>query len=404
MFEKFKSHINKKYTTISVYVIITVAIIFALGFATTRIGIIFKTATDVLFYLLKIFTPVFIGVVIAYIIDPMVNFTEKLYSKSKIIRFKNQKKYRSLAVFSCIIGTITLIFVLVGLFIFSITKEIANIKLDQAIALITNYINSFSDSLSSFEGKLADLNIVKSNAIDQYISQLSTSLINGLKDFTNNLAGSTKHISSYASNIVFGLIIGIYLLLDKEDFKEYCDKFSRALFTDKMQNRIKNFWEDFNRIFSGYIRGQLLDSLFMCIVLSICLTIIGIKFGMLIGVLAGLCNLIPYFGPIVAFVGTILFGMLNGQYTQVIIAIVVLLIVQQIDGNIIGPKLLGKSVSLKPIFILVAVLIGSQIAGVLGMVLAVPVAGIIKLFIKRHIDERLRKKEAAEHEAAVSKE
>lgn len=82
---------------------------------------------------------------------------------------------------------------------------------------------------------------------------------------------------------------------------------------------------------------------------------------MLIGILAGMCNLIPYFGPIVAFAGTIVFGVLNGQYTQVGIAIIVLIIVQQIDGNIVGPKLVGNSVSLKPIFILISVIIGAQI-------------------------------------------
>lgn len=391
MFEKLKSQFNKKYTTISLYVILTAVIIFILAYTATRLDIVIGGIGRGLAYIGKLLTPVFIGIVIAYILDPLVGLFEKVYKKSKLLRFKNEKKYRSLAVFSCIILILLFIIFLVGFFIFSITKQFSNIRIDEFTKIITNYINSFSNSLKGIEDNLASFNI-QSDTLKQYISRLSAILITGLSSFVNNLTANALNISGHVSNFIFGLIIAIYLLLDKKEFLRYAEKFSRALFSDRMKNKLNGFWHDFDNIFSGYIRGQLLDALFMSVVLSISLSIVGIKFGALIGVLAGLCNLIPYFGPIVAFAGTILFGVLNAQYINVVIAIVVLIIIQQIDGAIIAPKLLGNNVSLKPVFILIAVIIGAGIGGVVGMVLAVPVAALIKLFLKRYIDGKLREK------------
>ena len=182
------------------------------------------------------------------------------------------------------------------------------------------------------------------------------------------------------------------MLLEKKSFQVYGKKLSKALFEPATEEKILGFLGDLDHIFSGYIRGQLADVAIMCCMLSITLSAIGIKFGIIIGIFAGICNLVPYFGPIVAYVGTISFGLLYGQNTKVIIAVIALIIVQQIDGSIIGPKLLGDNVSLKPVFILVSVIIGSSLFGIVGMILAVPVAAMIKLMVKKFIDNRLKAK------------
>lgn len=403
MLKKIRSQVNKQYAIISIYVIITVEIIFALIFATTKIDLIIEFLVGALEYIAKIFTPILIGLIIAYILEPMVVFLERMYRSVKILKFKNDNKYRSISVFSCIMIVIFAIILLIGLFIFSITKQISSINMDDFIKIISSYINGFTDSLNSVQVKLAKFNI-KSQAIDGYITQFSTTLVDWLKNFTANLSTYTINVSGYISNFIFGLIIGIYLLLDKDVLLIYGNKFLKAIFSDKALKRIKSYWSDFDFVFSGYIRGQLTDALFMCIVLSASLSIIGIKFGALIGILGGMCNLIHYFGPMVAYFGTIFFGLLNAQYNQVIIAMIVLFIVQQIDANIVNPKLLGNSVSLRPIFILAAVIIGASIGGVIGMILAVPITGLIKLFGKRYIEERLQKKEQALEEKFVDEE
>lgn len=391
MFDKIKPQLNKKYATVSVYVIITALIILILARATFQIEDIFEGAASAVRYILKLLTPVFIGIMIAYIVNPMVVFIEKMLMKIKFFKLKNNKKYRTIAVFSSVIIIILIISLLIGAFIFSLTKQFSNINIDKITSVITSYINSFSDSLKNIELKLNNLNI-ESKAIEQYAVKFSATLTDWLKSFADNLVMNTMNISGYISNTVLGLIIAIYLLLDKDEFAIYWDKFSGAMLSEKTDKKIRSYFQDINHILSGYIRGTILDSLIMCVLLSASLSVIGIKFGLLIGILAGLCNLVPYFGPIVAFCGTILFGMLNGQYVQVFIAVIVLTVVQQIDGNIIEPKLLGSSVSLKPIFILISIIIGGEISGTLGMILAVPVAAIIKLILRRSIEGRLVKK------------
>jgi len=392
MIDKIKFKINKKYATISLYVLITTLIIFILARATFEIEGILKAVTIALKYIGKMLTPVFVGIIIAYIINPLIELIESLLRKTKFLKFKVEKNYRIIAVFACMILIILVVFFLIGSFIFSITKQISNMNFDKVIGVITSYINGFSDSLNNIEVKLRSMHI-ESKALEQYVAQFSSTLISWINNFTDNLAANTLNISGYISNFVFGLIIAVYLLLDKDDFIQYANKFSKAMFSDKNSKIIKSYLHDFDEIFSGYIRGTLLDVLFMCVALSVSLGIIGIKSGVLIGFLASLCHLVPYFGPIVAFAGTIIFGLLNAQYSQVVIAIIVLFIILQIDSNIIQPKLLGSNLSLKPIFILISIIIGAYIAGFLGMVLAVPVAALIKLFLKRIIEERIKEKE-----------
>lgn len=391
MFEKIKPKVNKKYAVISVYVIITVMIILILARATLQIENIFGALLGTLKYIGRILIPVFIGVVIAYIVNPMVANVEKMFRKIKFLKLKNEKKYRSLAVFSSVVFVLLVICLIFGTFIFSITRQFSNIEIDKVIDLVSGYINGFSDSLKNIEVKLSELKI-ESKVIEQYAGQFSITVTTWLTDLANNLVASTMNISGTISNFIFGLFIAIYLLLDKEDFAEYGNKFLKAMFSQRAEKAIKNYLIDFDYILSGYIRGTVLDALFLCVVLSIILPIIGIKYGILIGVFAGLCHLIPYFGPIAAFAGTIIFGLLNAQYVQVVIAIVVLIIVQQIDVNIVQPRLIGNRVSLKPVFILISVIVGAEIGGIVGMVLAVPAAAIIRLILKRGIDERLRKK------------
>lgn len=390
MLRKLKSYLDKKYTLISAYVILTAVIIFIIAYIIIRIDSIFSTLISFLKLFVKLLSPLFLGIAIAYVIDPLVVLFER--GLRKIIKFKSEKSYRSLAVLLCFIVITAGIFILIATFVYSITKQISNVKVDDFVGLVTSQINSFSDSIKSVQDKLLKLNI-ESKILEQYASKLSSMLASFLKSFASNFALNTLNISSYATNFLIGLIISIYLLLDKNDFIRYVKKIIKAIFSEGMQIKIKEYWRDFHNIFSGYIRGTILDAVFMSIILSVTLSVIGIKFGVLIGIMAGLCNLIPYFGPIVAFAGTIFFGLINGQYSQVLMAVIALVIIQQIDGNVIGPKLIGNNVALKPVIILISVLIGAEVGGILGMVLAVPAAGLMKLFIKRYVNNKLLKKD-----------
>lgn len=393
MFNNIKTKINKKYATIAAYVISTAAIIFALALAIIKIEEIYSFVTGIISSIFQILLPVIIAVAIAYIIDPLVCWIEDKYRKIKFIKLKKDKIYRTSAVFTAIILIIFTMTFLVFLFVFSITKQISAIGFDDGAKIITNYINNFSASLRGIENKLAALNI-ESVQISDYISQITGTFTNELQNIINNLLISTVNITSAMVNAILGIIIAMYLLIDKEYFITQRSRFARAFFKVKTRKQIKELWKDFDYIFAGFVRGQLLDVLFMCVSISLMLSIVGIKFGVLIGIISGLFNLIPYFGSIVAYIGTISFGLLNGQTKEVVIAVIILVIIQQIDAIIVGPKLLGNSVSLKPVFVMITVIIGGSIGGMLGMIISIPVAAFLKLVLSRYIDNRLKEKEA----------
>jgi predicted PurR-regulated permease PerM len=176
--------------------------------------------------------------------------------------------------------------------------------------------------------------------------------------------------------------------------KVFIKKVGTALLNPKWNKKVARLLADADSVFSGYIRGQLSDAVVMMILISLSLSIIGVKFAVLIGIFAGIANLIPYCGPFVAYFSTIIVCIVNGQYTELFIAVIVLFIIQAIDGNIIAPKLLSKSIQIHPVLVIISLIFGSAIGGLLGMLLAVPVGALIKLLFVRYIDYKLEKKDA----------
>lgn len=140
-----------------------------------------------------------------------------------------------------------------------------------------------------------------------------------------------------------------------------------------------------------------MDAFVMMVLISIVLSVVGVKFAVVIGIFAGIGNLIPYVGPFVAYVSTALVCLLDSDWKKLVVAIILLLIVQTIDGNLIGPRLLSSSIHIHPLLVVVSLFFGSAIGGLLGMLLAVPVGALIKVLFNRMIDLNLKRRGIAEH-------
>jgi len=214
-----------------------------------------------------------------------------------------------------------------------------------------------------------------------------------MKDFTDALVYAVTNISGYLTTIIFSFIIGFYFLIDGKMFISYIRKMSMALFSDNINKKLRNIVADLDMVFSGYIRGQLTDALVMMILISVTLSIIKVKFAIIIGVFAGVGNLIPYVGPIVAYISTTVVCLLNGDTRTWVVAMIALLLIQTIDGNVINPKLLSHTIKIHPLIVIVSIIFGSALGGFLGMLLAVPLGAYVKLIIVRFIDRRLEAKE-----------
>ncbi|QHQ60787.1 AI-2E family transporter [Anaerocolumna sedimenticola] len=288
-------------------------------------------------------------------------------------------------VFIVIIGIISIL-------VFTVTDQLRLANFDDIIVLVNSYLNTFNDFYNSILTKLNDLNI-QSNEITQYVKDAATYVLNYLKMAGMSIASSISNISSYITTFLFSFIIAIYFMIDGKMILDYIKKVGRALLSDKWNLRIAKFLADADSVFSGYIRGQLTDALVMVILISITLSITGVKFAVIIGILAGIANLVPYLGPLVAYFSTALVCIINGQYKTLIAALIALFIIQAIDGNIIAPKLLSHSIQIHPVLVIISLIFGSAIGGLLGMLLAVPVGALIKVLFVRYINHQLEKKE-----------
>ena len=376
---KLNKKLNKKYTLISIYVIVTAIIIYILSLIAKNAPIIFQYIMDRLSWLARVTKPIVIAFVFAYIFDPVIEFFERTYEKIKIGRKgkeRHLKSPRTLAVLTTIVIIVFVLSGIISLLVFSVTDQIRLANFDDLIILANSYAKSIN----------------------------STNLLNGLKSMATSFVSYISNISSYLTTFIFSIIIGIYFMIDGVMIKKFIHKVGKALLSEKANKRISQFIQDADQVFSGYIRGQLTDAAVMMILISLTLSVVGVKFGIIIGILAGIGNLMPYLGPFVAYIGTGIVCLINGQYRELLIAVIALFIIQTIDGNIIAPKLLSQSIEIHPVLVIISLIFGNAIGGLLGMLLAVPIGALIKVLFVRYINYRLEKKELDSEQEIEPKE
>lgn len=388
---KLNDKLNKRYTLIAAYVIVTCIIIYCLSLVAKSAPSIFKNIMGSVNWFMKVAKPIVLGFVFAYLFDPLNDFFESKFKKIKI-RNRQLKSTRSWAVLTTIIIICIVVVGLISLLVFSVTDQLRLANFDDIIVLANSYLNTFNDFRDSILAQLNQLDI-QSNEITQYVKDAATYILNYLRLAGGSVVSSISNISSYITTFIFSFIIAVYFMIDGKMITEYLKKVSRALISDKWNNRIERFLADADNVFSGYVRGQLSDAFVMMIIISLTLSVVGVKFGVIIGILAGIGNLIPYCGPLVAYFSTALVCVINGQYKELIIAVIALFVVQAIDGNIIAPKLLSHSIQIHPVLVIISLIFGNAIGGLLGMLLAVPVGALIKVLFVRYINHRLEKKE-----------
>ncbi|NLJ96017.1 MAG: AI-2E family transporter [Clostridiales bacterium] len=401
---KFKDRFNHKYLQISLYVIMTAIIIYILSLIAKNAPTIFEVLMEKLNWLLRVIRPIILGFVFAYLMYPVVNFFEGKFRTLKL--FKKMKRHR---IWAAIISVFILFIAVVGLvslLIYSVTDQIRLANFDDIISLAKEYMKSLEAFYNSILNGLENLDI-QSSQLEQYVEDTLKAILNALKGFAEGLVNSITNISGYLTTIIFASIIGFYFIIDGKMFTSSLKKVSYALFSKRTNHKISVILSDLNYAFSGYVRGQLTDAFVMMILISLVLSIIKVNFAIVIGIFAGLGNLIPYFGPVIAYISTAIVCLINGEINKLIISIIALVIIQAVDGNFIGPKLLSRSIKIHPLIIIISLIFGNAIGGFLGMLLAVPVGAYLKLVFVRYINNRAKKKkelEKAEAEKIKSKQ
>ena len=389
---KIKEKMNPRYTQISLYVIATCVIIYVLSLVARNYSAAFKVVTGQIKWILKVLRPLVFAFVFAYLLDPLCDFWQVKLENLKFNR-KRGKNCRNLAVLITVMIAVLTVVGIFSVLISSITKTFTLATIDEIIDLINNTRSVVNDLYRQAILKLQTLDI-ESDTVQRYVTALSGRLVSWAGNLGKGMLISLTNITGIFTTTIFTLIIGIYFLADGRGLIKYWKKVSEAFLSEKANKRMHTFFNDADTVFSGYIRGQLIDALFMMVVISVVLSIIGVRFAIVIGICAGIGNLIPYLGPVVAYGMTGVVCLVGGDFKKLIIGIIVLFLVQTLDGNLINPKLLSNSIQIHPLIVVVSLIVGSAVGGFLGMLLAVPCGALVKIMFNRVIENRIAKKQA----------
>lgn len=387
-----KIEFDKKLFNYSIYITITAVIIYMAFLIIFNIGALFKTAFNIFDYLVNLIKPLLIGIVIAYLLYPVTKSIEKFLENNKIYKIQKPSTRRVLAiVFSYLLIIVIFLGLLCGIY-FMIGGQLSNnTTLSNMTQTISLYLSNTSFSTESIKRTLDGLN---SSLIDTIKPYIIDAIIYIQKYIENNLGNMTSYIVSVGSSIAtffIALIISIYLLKDSEYFMNLWKKLYYLVFRkSNTGSKISYVFRIIHEVFGKYLRGQLLEAFFVGVLSAIALTIVGIDYAFVIGIIAGICNMIPYVGPVVGTVLAAIIGLLSGNPFKILYAIIAMLVVQQIDNNLLAPKIVGESVGLHAVFTMLAILIGGNVGGLLGMLLAVPLAASFKVLFNNWYDNYIQ--------------
>lgn len=372
---------NNKYFTISVYVVSSILITILGAFLLINFKLMGGYIARFIKWILDLLKPLIWGFIIAYLLDPLTDFYQK-WLKGMTKKQEIKRSYATLL-------TLLTFIIVIGLFIILITFNVKKVIGGDAVKnlqdSLTQYTEYFTSMIEDMESATSSLPFIKSGGgliaqayrfIDIFVNWLGAKSIESLTGIGSNLI-----------NLGLGFVIAFYGLKDKEKLLRIYNRFLSLMVPRRIQSEVKDIGRDIDYVFSGYIRGQLIDAVIMATLISITLTCIGIDFAIIIGVISGIFNLIPYFGPVVGFILAGLIGLIGPDPIKGIYAVIAVMILQQIDGFFIVPKVMGKTVKLHPIAVLLAIVIGGKLFGLIGILLGVPITGFIRLLVMRYMGD-----------------
>ena len=375
-------NIKKNLSKWMYWFILAVAVILVYKFVDniTSIGDIIKNFFNII-------SPFLTALLIAYLLYIPASRIENRFKKSKSKFIK--RKARGLSVFLTIILTILIIILLVNVLFPVISNSI--------FELISNFQGYWNDTIERLNN-LPEDSILKSEKVTNAVQSFGEKLKEiDLMQYLNpeRITGYVKSVVGVATGLfdVFVTVVAsVYLLLERGKILEYLKKLGYAILKPETCEKIGEYCDTTNKVFFRFISSQLIDSILVGIVVTIAMSIIGVRYSILLGFIIGLFNLIPYFGAIVADAISILITLVTGGLSQAIVMAIVVIILQQIDANIINPKIIGSSLEISPLLVIFSVTVGGGYFGVLGMFLAVPAVTVLKLILDNYIDFKNRNK------------
>ena len=400
MFKNFKK--NDKYFTIALYAFVVVALLIALIFAFINLDKINAAIGG----FLKAVSAFIYGFVIAYICNPLYKRVHKYVFKF-VEKSKPRPKLRK--VFSLILTYLiffAIITILLLAIIPAIVANISNLIGYVSPAGIQEWINSAINKVTSIIPSIDSQKILDTLwgfffKADGSLNFDIASILGVTTTFITDLVGT---IIDQVFSIIVGIILSVYFLIHAESIAARTKKLLAAMLKKENYERCIEFARYTDKTFGRYLIGTICDSMVVGLVVGIILAILQMPYALLIAVIVGITNVIPFFGPFIgAIPSAFIILIASGEFLKVVLFVIVIVIVQQLDGNIFAPHIVGASIGLSPIGVIAAVTICSHIFGFLGMLIGVPLSAVLAYVVGNMIDRKLKKKNLPSNTELYSK-
>ena len=342
--------------------------------------------------LIKVLMPFILGIVLAFLINPLVGNVHQLLNHF-IFRDKRQKgcKYTSVALsYLILLGVLTVTIVYIVPQISESLKE-----LTRSLGYGYNYvINNTAEIQQRYPFlPMEDIKQLLLKVVPENIFGYGTDLAKFVFPYLYNLSAS--FIKGFI-DIIFGIVISCYIILDKEKISKQIRRIIFAFTNGKQAPVIWDTFRECNHIFNGFLYGKTIDSLIIGVLSLIVMSVIQLPYALLLSVIVGVTNMIPYFGPFIgAIPGVIIYLVIEPKYA--IIYVIMILVLQQFDGLYLGPKILGDLTGIKPLWVIFGITVGGAYFGVLGMFLGVPTVAVIMHIINVIMEKKIKKRMLQEY-------
>ena len=327
----------------------------------------------------KILSPFFYGFLLAFVLNIPCNGVSKLLSRIKIPFLQKHKKGIS----------ISIVYLLLLLLVYVALRMVIPAAYKSILLFVKNFERYYHTAEESLEWLIDILPIKFDLSMESLLPALQDFNLDQLHSSFNAIVG----VSTSIFQIFLVLVSSVYILMEKDKFKAFLRRLLKAFTPDPVYERTIRYTDNLNMNCKQYIYAQTLDGCILGTLAGIELALIGSQFALVLGIMLGLVNYIPYFGSIVGTIVAVLVVMLTQGIPVGLLALIILLITQQVDGNIIQPKLMSNSFSISPLLVIISVTVGGATAGVLGMLAAIPITATL-LSIQEDVITHFEKKKA----------
>lgn len=381
---------------------ITAFLVILTGIACFFVFLRFDAIASAIGMIVEVLSPITYGLVFAFLMNPIVKKVEKFVKPLVLKGVKKEesahKTARGIGIISALIVVLAIIIALLNMVIPELYRSIRNlvVTLPDQISEWVKFVNDIIETDSNVGKILKTVVLESSAALEKWVETdllnwVQTDLLERTNDIVTGLTTGVLSIVNVVLDIVVGIIISIYVLFGKEKFGKQSKKIVYAMMKPRSANNLLHIAKKANEIFTGFIIGKIIDSAIIGVLCFIGVSILKMPYALLVSVIVGVTNVIPFFGPFIGAIPSAILILLVDPMKGLYFVVFVLLL-QQLDGNVIGPKILGDSTGLSSFWVIFSILISGGLFGFIGMIVGVPTFALIYYIVKMYIQEKLEKK------------